>query len=831
MTSHHVKYIPSDDTLWEFSAPGYCDFSVPYIPLPDDGYFDPCLLENADGFDRYPAPPTPQGPIAAIPSTPGTRTELIIEPPLSIPRSAARRIATSKTTITNMHVDNEGNTLSLISTHVNAPLPQQHNTFSLLREDDYSDLKSPVRPIKGAWLQHVMAIAQNSASSSVVESTTFTSCETENIALTSISAPVESNESNQPSEPQKNEEEVSITTSTLSPNVLLNGGIPRSPRIQVSGILSAASPTHTFIQEEVSKSNVVDKETFIDDKLSSTSTVSVQFTFSPQLVKEVEEDAQVFFQTTSETIAPLSSLDEIDLKITIPLNQTTPVSVLVPENMSKSEDESTATLVTASISVPIKSTSLMQMTKTRVISSGHTSSMQQQQKKASVPITSKSSGVIPPPQPPSSQSTHSSTSQIKKSALAATKSTASTSASSALAAFKQRTAALAAKVFASANVANATTQEMRPPPSGVAQFIASTSPSKKTIKSTVQSTVEATQISVPPVLPSTTTGQTSGARRVPKAEPTSMISTLSSALVPTSVSVAAPLPGSGFVPVQQPTTSFVPTALLLAKYESGVRDLIIPTITAAGSKPSTSNTVNKKTDVQPFTFATAGRANRRKSADASLAPAAMAAIAASASDGLSHHHYQKQQSSDSQQRTMSALASKRTMARVPSTLQEVSSSHPTETTTIVPLEPVNAVAMNPIISAPQIIAPTLLMPHKLGEIPDAVKRAARIAQEERTAGDSSNTHSTATVTISEASITTAGGGAQGRLERFHGLLNKMGRTFANASTVPVVAVSVPTSKENVLVSKPRSLLPLPTVAKSPLLHTKRRTLERAQQQN
>jgi len=837
MTSHHVKYIPSEDTLWEFSAPGYCDFSIPYIPLPDDGYFDPCLLENADGFDRYPAPPTPQGPIAVIPSTPGTCTELIIEPPRSIPRSAARRIATPKTTITTMQVVSEGN-ISLISTHVNAPLPPPHNTLSLLQEDDYSDLKSPMRPIKGAWLQHVMAIAQNSASSSVVESSTLTSCETENIVLSSISTPVESNESYPTSEPKKNEEELSNTSSTLSPNVLSNGGIPRSPRIQVSGILSAASSTHTIIQEEVSELNVIDKETIIDDKPSSkpssTSPLSVQFTFSPQLVKAVEEDAQVFFQTTSETIKPLSSLDEIDLKFTISSNQTTPVSVIVPENVSISENESTATLVTSSISVPVQSTSLMQMTKTRVISSGHTSAVQhqqQQQKKAPVPITSKSSGVIPPPQPPSSLSILSSTSHIKKSALAATNSTASTSASSALAAFKQRTAALAAKVFASANVANTTTQEMRPPPSGVAQFIASTSPSKKTIKSTMQSTnVEAAHLLVPSVLPSTTTGHTSGARRVPKAEPTSMISTLSSALVPASISVAAPLPGSGFVPVQQATTSFVPTALLLAKYETGVRDLVIPTITAAGSKPSTSSTVNKKTDVQPFTFATAGRANRRKSADASLAPAALTAIAASALDGFSHHHYHKQQSSDSQQRTMSALASKRTVARVPSTLQDVS-TNPTETSTFVPLEPVNVAAINPTIAASQTIAPALLMPHKLGEIPDAVKRAARIAQEERTAAETINTHSTATVTISEASITTAGGGAQGRLERFHGLLNKMGRTLASASTVPVVAVSVPTSKENVLVSKPRSLLPLPTVAKSPLLHTKRRTLERAQQQN
>ena len=872
------SYVPSEDTLWEFSAPGYCDFSVPYLPLPDDGYFDPCLLENADGFDLYPAPPTPQ-PLLA-PNTPASHAISSIAAPLSIPRSAARRVATPKTSSTTVI---EQTSLKKVETTLSSSLEVNNSVqppfpaLSLLQEEDYADLKSPIRPIKGAWFQHVMAIAQNSASSSVVDSSSVgTSVEPASITTVSTASAIEaptisaetppitsvtdassfvdipSVEASQTTKVEVQEDSVTILTEIVqSPSLQIANammGTPRSPRVQVTAVLSAASSISevTFdqavipqkssglsaVEEEI---NIAALPSDLGKKSSATSLLPVQFSFSPQLVKAVEDDSKNFLQETNESVMQLASLDSIDVN---PPN--------IPLISVQSGDASTSVTSSSLLSTdtaPSKLLSSTQFSKSRVFSTHQAGTSQQQQKKASVPITSKASGVVLPP--PISSSTTSSIQPKKQVAGSVTSTTttgissSSSSASSALAAFKQRTAALAAKVFASANAANASTQESRAP-SGVAQFIASTSPVKKsapTLKSVQAS--EPPISSAPPTVSTALSGQAGGARRVPKAEPASSTSIMSSAGVPPPAGVSAPLPGAGFVPVQQPATNFVPTALLLAKYESGVRDLVIPAITVGSSKLNM-NAANKKTDVQPFTFATAGRANRRRSADASLAPAAMAAVAATASEGPTLHH---KASSDAQQRTMSALAVKRSVARVPSSLHDSAIPPASVTSTAIHVESSSATSTHSITvlaplapSLPPSAPPSILVPHKLGEIPDAVKRAARIAQEERSAAESTcvaTTHTAAPVLAAETS-SAAGGGAQGRLERFHGLLNKMGRTLAIA-VVPTVSnsssssviVAAPTAKENIHAGKTRPLLALPTVAKSPQLHTKRRTLERA----
>jgi hypothetical protein len=862
------RYIPSKDTLWEFSAPGYCDFSVPYTPLPDDGYFDPCLLENADGFDLYPAPPTPQAPLA--PNTPASHSSSSITAPLSISRSAARRIATPKALIdiaTNDQATLQTNEVSLrTSTSLEdavktaqQPLPAS----SLLREEDYADLKSPVRPVKGAWLQHVMTIAQNSASSSAVDAAPVASVVE---STTTVDTAVESNTLS--SDIESTTSDIAIEVSgvetlpeiTKSPSLQIANvmGTPRSPRVQVTAVLSAASSFFETISElavvqETSESVVIEEEVNIRPIIpsstlgsaeisTSSSLMPVQFSFSPQLVSAVEEDSKAFFQKTSESVAPLASLD-----VAVDVNPNN-----LPPTLIQSENSVTS-LITSSIpssdAAPSKSNVSTQFLKNRV----QTSSSQQLQKKASVPITSKASAVVVPP--PINLSTTTSSISMKKPvtgtvATSITKgptssSSSTTSASSALAAFKQRTAALAAKVFASANAANVNSQESRAPPSGVAQFIASTSPVKKSapVSKTAQANVNEQPLPPAPAVTTVLTGQAGGARRVPKAEPASLSSTMPAAGVPPPAAVSAPLPGAGFIP-NQPSTNFVPTALLLAKYESGVRDLVIPVITAGGAKANV-NAANKKTDVQPFTFATAGRANRRRSADASLAPAAIAAAVAMSTEGSTFTH---KASSDAQQRTMSALAVKRSVARVPTALHDSaippstlpSTSNHIESSTVTVSHPIIPAAPPPPPPPPPSAPPSLLVPHKLGEIPDAVKRAARIAQEERSAAEATSaaaSHTAAPILVAESSSSSsaaAGGGAQGRLERFHGLLNKMGRSLAVAAA-PVVSTSsssslAATSKENIHNAVKTRPPALPTVAKSPLLHTKRRTLERAQNQ-
>ena len=862
------RYIPSEDTLWEFSAPGYCDFSVPYTPLPDDGYFDPCLLENADGFDLYPAPPTPQAPLA--PNTPASHSSSSITAPLSISRSAARRIATHKALIdiaTNDQASLQTNEVSLpTSTSLEdavktaqQPLPAS----SLLREEDYADLKSPVRPVKGAWLQHVMTIAQNSASSSVVDAAAVASVVE---STTTVDTAVESN--TLPSDIESTTSDIAVEVSgvetlpeiTKSPSLQSANvmGTPRSPRVQVNAVLSAASSFPETISElavvqETSESVVIEEEVNIRPIIpsstlgsaeisTSSSLMPVQFSFSPQLVSAVEEDSKAFFQKTSESVAPLASLD-----VAVDVNPNN-----LPPTLIQSENSVTSVITSSMPSTDAassKSNVSSQFLKNRV----QTSSSQQLQKKASVPIASKASAVVVPP--PINLSTTTSSISMKKPVTGtvatsiskgptSSSSSSTTSASSALAAFKQRTAALAAKVFASANAANVNSQESRAPPSGVAQFIASTSPVKKSapVSKTAQANVNEQPLPPAPAVTTVLTGQAGGARRVPKAEPASLSLTMPAAGVPPPAAVPAPLPGAGFIP-NQPSTNFVPTALLLAKYESGVRDLVIPAITAGGAKANV-NAANKKTDVQPFTFATAGRANRRRSADASLAPAAIAAAVAMSTEGSTFTH---KASSDAQQRTMSALAVKRSVARVPTALHDSaippstlpSTSNHIESSTVTVSHPISSAAPPPPPPPPSA-PPSLLVPHKLGEIPDAVKRAARIAQEERSAAEATSaaaSHTAAPILVAESSSSSsaaAGGGAQGRLERFHGLLNKMGRSLAVAAA-PVVSTSsssslAATAKENIHNAVKTRPPALPTVAKSPLLHTKRRTLERAQNQ-
>lgn len=421
---------------------------------------------------------------------------------------------------------------------------------------------------------------------------------------------------------------------------------------------------------------------------------------------------------------------------------------------------------------------------------------------------------------------------------------------SALEKLKQRAAALASKIGNSSTATVATSKSIVSVPSS-----STTVGTKETVTSTT-------------ILKENNHTTTTNARRVVVTEtkPTSVPVT---AATTTTTSLTGPSTAhnaSSSVPTTTTSAPFIPTAILLAKFEHGVRDLPIPTTTVPNNNANKDST----TVAHPFQFATDLRAAEKKARRQSGLAVAINGVAELATNTIAAV---KQAISVAPptvpvketsvpvalvEPLLSAKPVEATKVVAPIPVHKPTETSTTTVTKSLPLLPAPMVApvtklAEPVHATPatSTVTATPIVPvgHILGEIPEAVRKAAKLAHDSK---ENSTTNTTGTVPSTATTTTTSVSSTAGsKLDKFRDVLHrfKSGGSNPSSSTSTISAVITTSTKggqENTAgtTTKPATIstnntitavatAPVhhtraPTKAVSPALHTRRRSLERAQ---